>query len=410
MKSAGTAVKVVAALCAVVLAAAVVWWQVRPPGVVKLTAKFTRAIGLYPGSDVRILGVKVGTLTRVTPDGDKVVVEMEYDRRYRVPASAGAVVVPPSLVSDRYVQLTWDRRDPDVTNGPPMASGTTLDTDRTAVPLELDDLYRTVNDLSVALGPNGANAGGALNRFLEVGAANLDGEGAKLNQTLKDLSDAVRTVGENRENLFGTITNLQRFTTTLADSDQQVRLFTRNLSNVSTQLAGERDDLAVALANLGTALGQVATFVKDNRGILAKNISGLVQVTSVLVRQRAALAEFLDLAPTALANLAHAYNATSGTLDTRMNLPFLQDPKFLCAILVNAGIDDNTLCNTLTRAVGALPEIPGLNSPADPDTIPTLPGVPHLPSPGLPGPGLPIPTLPGPGLPIPTLPGVGGEG
>ena len=389
------AVRAVAAGCVVVLVAALAWSQLRPHRVVKLTAKFTRAIGLYPGSDVRILGVKVGTIDSVTPAGGTVVVELEYDAKYRVPAAADAVIVPPSLVSDRYVQLTWDRRDPAVTGGPPMTSGTTLDTDRTAVPLELDDLYRTVNDLSVALGPNGANANGALNRFLEVGAANLDGEGAKLNRTLRDLSDAVRTVGQNRDNLVGTITNLQKFTTTLADSDQQVRLFTRNLSDVATQLAGERDNLAAALANLGDALGQVSTFVRNNRGILKRDISGLVQVTSVLVKQRAALAEFLDLTPTALANLAHAYNGSSGTLDTRMNLPFLQDPKFLCAILVNAGIDNNALCTALTRAVGALPKVPGLNAPAAPNGIPTLPGV---------------PALPDPGIPIPTLPGVGGGG
>jgi phospholipid/cholesterol/gamma-HCH transport system substrate-binding protein len=402
VKLGGTVVKVIAAVCAVVLVGGVIWWQFRPHNVVKLTAHFSRAIGLYPGSDVRILGVKVGTLTSVTPEGDTVRVEMEYDAKYPVPTTANAVIVPPSLVSDRYVQLTWDRRDPKVTGGPRMASGTDLPLSRTAAPLELDDLYRTVNDLSVALGPNGANGGGALNRFLEVGAANLDGEGAKLNQTLKDLSDAVRVVGENRDNLFGTITNLQQFTTTLAESDQQVRLFTQNLSNVSTQLAGERQNLAIALANLGSALGQVSTFVKGNRGVLKKNVTGLVQVTSVLVKQRAALAEFLDLAPTTLANLAHAYNAGGGALDTRSNLQFLQDPTFLCSVLVTAGIKDNTLCNVLNGVIGALPKIPGLNAPGDPNGIPTLPGVPNLPTPG----GI----LDANGITLPTLPGVGGGG
>ena len=69
-------------------------------------AEFVRAVGLYKGSDVRILGVKVGEVTDVSPRGDRVEVEMTYDDHYNVPAEAKAVVVAPSVVSDRYVQLT----------------------------------------------------------------------------------------------------------------------------------------------------------------------------------------------------------------------------------------------------------------------------------------------------------------
>jgi phospholipid/cholesterol/gamma-HCH transport system substrate-binding protein len=393
----GTRPRWIALGVVVALVVGALWWQARPKRAVHVTAHFSRAIGLYAGSDVRILGVKVGTLTKVTPEGPSVRVDFEYDPKYRVPAGAEAVIVPPSLVSDRYLQLTWDRTDPANRTGPTMADGADLPLSRTAAPLELDDLYKTVNDLSVALGPSGANKDGALNRVLEVGAANLRGNGKSLNQTLADLADAVRTLSENRGNLFGTVTNLQKFATALATSDQQVRLFTENLSTVSTQLAGEREELAAALSNLGGALGAVATFVKDNRTLLKQNVSGLADVTSVLVKERAALAEFLDLAPTTLANLAHAYNGRGGTLDTRMNLQFLQDPTFLCSVLVTAGIKNNQLCTTLSRAIGALPAVPGLDAPGDPNAIPTLPGIPDLPS--------TLPTLPA--LPsIPTLPGV----
>jgi phospholipid/cholesterol/gamma-HCH transport system substrate-binding protein len=382
---------------ALALAVGLIWWRIQPDRGVHVTAHFTRAVGVYPGSDVRILGVKVGTIDSVEPEGGSVKVTFSYDQRYRVPASADVVIVPPSLVSDRYLQLTWDRSDPATRTAPPMPDGTDLPLSRTAAPLELDDLYKTVNDLSVALGPSGANKDGSLNRVLEVGAANLRGNGGTLNQTLSDLADAVRTLSDNRTDLFGTVTNLQKFATALADSDTQVRTFTRSLSDVSTQLAGEREELAAALANLGGALGAVAGFVRDNRALLKKNISGLAQVTGVLVKQRAALAEFLDLAPTTLANLAHAYNARGGTLDTRMNLQFLQDPTFLCSVLVTAGIKDNQLCTTLNNVIGGLPKIPGLNAPGDSNGIPTLPGLPQLPSvPQLPE----LPTLPGVQLPI----------
>ena len=95
-----------------------------------LTASFDRAVGLYEKSDVRILGVRVGEVTKIVPEGDDVRVEMEYDAKYEIPAEAKALVVAPSIVSDRYVQLT-----PVYTGGEVMASGAVLDKDRTAVPV-----------------------------------------------------------------------------------------------------------------------------------------------------------------------------------------------------------------------------------------------------------------------------------
>ena len=44
----------------------------------KVTAHFPQAIGLYAGSSVRILGVQVGTITKVQPEGTTVRVDMEY--------------------------------------------------------------------------------------------------------------------------------------------------------------------------------------------------------------------------------------------------------------------------------------------------------------------------------------------
>ena len=100
----------------------------------KLSAYFGKTVGLYAGSSVRVLGVPVGQVTDVTPEGDAVRVDMRVDD-VPLPAGVGAVVVAPSLVSDRYVQLT-----PAYDSGPVLASGTILPRDRTATPVELDDL------------------------------------------------------------------------------------------------------------------------------------------------------------------------------------------------------------------------------------------------------------------------------
>ena len=49
-------------------------------------------------------------------------------------------------------------------------------------------------------------------------------------------------------------------------------------------------------------------FVHDNKKSLTANVKGLSKVTQVLVTQRAALAELLEVAPTGLSNLQNAYN------------------------------------------------------------------------------------------------------
>src|SRR5262249_56158963 len=121
-------------------------------------------------------------------------------------------------------------------------------------------------------------------------------------------------VGGWREELFDTVRQVQSFVSTLAANDAQVRQFTSQLAEVSNYLAGERADLGAALRELSLALGEVAAFVRDNRAILRSNVDRLIEVTAVLVRQRDALGQILDTAPTALSNLNNAYNSSSGTL------------------------------------------------------------------------------------------------
>jgi phospholipid/cholesterol/gamma-HCH transport system substrate-binding protein len=280
-------------------------------GTMHLTAKFTRTIGLYQGNDVRVLGVKIGHIDSLKVEGAYVVVKMSYDGKYKLPADVNAVLIPPSVVSDRYVQLS-----PAYQGGPTLADNTTLDVNRTVVPLEFDEIFKNLDQLNRALGPNGANANGALSRLIDSSAANLNGNGAALNGALKQFSQAISTLAGSRGNLFDTVRQLQQFTTMLAQNDGGIRALNTNLVKVGTQLAGERKDLGAALANLSTALQLVSSFVGDNRTRLTSDISKLTTVTNVLTKEKKAIAEIIDMAPFALSNLGLAYDPEAHTLDT----------------------------------------------------------------------------------------------
>ena len=156
--------KVLAAVIVVgLVAAAFVWWPRHDK--VTVSGDFSRAVGVFPGSDVRVLGVHVGTVTAVEPRGETVRITLEVDEDVKVPASAQAAIVAPSLVSDRYVQLL-----PAYTSGAVMQDGGRIPRERTAVPVELDRITQSLDDLMVALGPEGANKEGALTRVLDTGA------------------------------------------------------------------------------------------------------------------------------------------------------------------------------------------------------------------------------------------------
>ncbi|GAA2775438.1 MCE family protein [Saccharopolyspora taberi] len=350
--------KLTALACALVLLlGGVLWWSQEEQRGTRITAYFGAAVGMYPGSDVRVLGMKVGSVTHVLPEGTQVRVDMLVEPDIAIPADARAVATASGLVSDRYVQLTPVYRE-----GPEIGDGAVIPRERTATPVEVDELARSLDELAVALGPDGANREGDLSAALDTAARNLDGNGQRLGETIRELGAAASTLSGSQEDLFASVDQLRTFTRTLADSDELVRGLGAQLADATGFLAGEREELAAALAQLGPALTEVRGFVEDNRESIRTDVDDLAEITSVLGRQRSALAELLDVIPAGLSNLNNAYDPASGTLGVRVNPNELNHPPVVI------------LCKALRRAApGQLP--PELAATCD-RLAPVLDGVP----------------------------------
>jgi virulence factor Mce-like protein len=322
------------ALIVALLATAGLWYALQRGTQRTVTAYFTSVVGLYTKNTVDVNGVPVGSVEDIVPQGDVVRVTLEVDNRVPIAADAKAVIVAPTLVSDRYVQL-----GPDYTGGPMMNDGAVIPVARTAIPVELDRVYKSLDTLATALGPNGANKNGALNGLLQSSANALGGNGEAFKQTITQLAGAVGTLADNRGNLFATVDNLGQFTNMLARNDGQVRQLNDQLADYSGFLASERGNLSQVLQVLPPALEDVASFVRDNRDGLHTDVGKLASITDILVRQQKALTEISDVAPLAVGNLANSYNASSGTLDVRpvlvpgLNLPGINSQQLLCGLL-----------------------------------------------------------------------------
>lgn len=379
----------------------------------RVTAYFTSTTGLYVGDDVRVVGVDVGRVTGIEPDGERMRVDLKLDRSVPVVADAKAVIVAQSLVSARFVQLT-----PAVTEDgtPALEDGAEIGVDRTAVPVEWDQVKNELGRAAEALGPTEDGPGPAANLLNGAGAA-LDGNGAALGDSVVELSDAMTMLSESGGDLFGTVRGLQTFTTALAASNEQIVQFQGRLATVSGLLADSRTQIAPALADLDAAVADMQRFVTQNRAGLSEQVTKLADVSQVLVDKRDGLERILHVAPTALANYYNIYRPALGSM---IGVPALQNVgnpvNFICggiAGVANATSDQaadlcaeylGPLLNTVKanypditvnpgRALGATPDQlvysePGLEPAAAATTKPTGAAMAPLTMPTVPVPDL----------------------
>ncbi|WP_166909269.1 MCE family protein [Mycobacterium sp. DL440] len=273
-----------------------------------IAAVFASATGIYPGDDVRVAGVKVGTIKSITPSGDHANFTLDIDRGVPIPADVKAVVVASNLISARYVQLTPGYED----SGPTLADGSTIPLERTAVPVEWDEVKAQLTRLASDLGPHGGVDGTSMGRFIESTANAMEGNGDKLRQTLAQLSTLGRVLGAGSSNIVDTVKNLQIFVTALRDSNAQIVQFEDRFATLTSVVNNSRTDLDNALAYLSEALGEVRQFVADTRDKTSEQIQRLSRITQTLSDQRIDVANILHVAPNAFSNAYKIFHPDNG--------------------------------------------------------------------------------------------------
>ena len=273
-----------------------------------ITAYFTTATAIYPGDEVRVAGVKVGTITGIDPAGTKAKLTLAVNHGVPIPDDAKAVIVASNLVGARYVQLAPAYGADGDSSRPTMRDGAVIDTDRTAVPVEWDEIKTQLSRLATDLGPGSGVSGSSVGRFIDSTATALDGNGDKLRETIKQLSGLSRILADGSGNLVDVIKNLQTFVTVLRDSNAQIVSFQGRLASVSSVLDGSRSDLDAALTNLSSAVVDVKRFVAGSRNQTAEQVGRLADVVRNLSDNQMVLKNLLHVAPNAIGNSYNIYN------------------------------------------------------------------------------------------------------
>ena len=266
-------------------------------GSITVTALMADSAGLFVGNDVGVLGVPVGTVTSIEPEGTHVRVTLSIDSDQPVPADAGAVVVARSVATDRYVELT-----PVYHSGPRMKSGAVIPEDRTRTPVDFDEVLEALDTFATGIAGSEATTG-AIANILREGSRAVDGKGELFNEAITSLGGAVSSIAGRRADIAGTVRSLDALTATIAANRQLTEDFVTQVSRASRLLADERTNFRSALRSLGDAVELVATFAHENRQQLVRSLDRSTALMRSLLTRRADLTEILRVMPVTLQNL-----------------------------------------------------------------------------------------------------------
>jgi phospholipid/cholesterol/gamma-HCH transport system substrate-binding protein len=296
-----------------------------------VVAYFPQADALYSGDKVEIMGIRVGAIDKIEPAGDQMKVTFHYQSRYKVPADAQAVILNPTLVASRAIQLV-----PAYDGGPVLRNNAVIPIERTQVPVEWDDLRNQFTNIIDKLGPTPEQPKGPFGDIIESFADGLAGKGKQINTTLDSLSQALTTLDEGRGDFFAVLRSLALFVNALHQDDQQFVALNKDLARFTNSLASSDQSAANAIQQTESLLNTAQSFFTQNREVLAHDINNLGEATTAIVQPtpRDGLETALHILPTMAANVLGIYEPAHGSLTGVPALVNFANPmQFVCSTI-----------------------------------------------------------------------------
>ncbi len=296
-----------------------------------VVAYFSETLALYPGDKVQIMGVRVGSIDKIDPAGDRMRVTLHYSNKYKVPANATASILNPSLVASRNIQLS-----PPYTGGPVLQDGAVIPIEHTQVPVEWDHLRDSLNGILRQLGPTEEEPKGPFGKLIDSAADNLADKGKQVNETLNSLSDALTALNEGRGDFVAITRSLAQFINALYQNDRQFSALNNNLAEFTDWFTKSDHDVADTVKHLDDVLGTVRKFVNDNRSVLARDVNNLTDVTTTILQPepRDGLETALHVLPTYAGNFNNIYYPLHSSLVGLFEFPNFANPmQFICSAI-----------------------------------------------------------------------------
>jgi phospholipid/cholesterol/gamma-HCH transport system substrate-binding protein len=323
------ATKVVSLLCVSGLLVAGAILLLRPEPRTTIVAEFPQAEGIYPGSKVSVLGVPIGSVDTVEPNGPGVRVTLSLPQGTKVPANAQAWVMSPAVISDQYVELT-----PAYTQGEAMPDGGIIPATRAHAPVKWDDLMTSLNTLLTTFTPGDGKQGAPLGELLHSAAQLLDGHGQQFKDAITQVNQTSGFVAGQLPDVAGLLDTLSTLVSTLDKNKGAVDAVTSSVNLAADEFGKQQDNIASTIGNLSVAMDDLAKLLKDHGATLTKDVTQAGALAGDLAQRQRQLAEILDTLPLAGQNISNAVSPDDKLrvrLDFSTNLTQFEAGQQLCA-------------------------------------------------------------------------------
>jgi len=246
-------------------------------------ADFTEAANLKKTNEVRVAGVKVGTVTGVGLQGDHVLVKFRVRDGVALGSLTKASIKIKTLVGAEYLSLAPEgdgKLDP----------AAAIPVSRTTPPFDVvpafQDLATTVDTIDTA----------QLTKALDVLSADFSDTAPNVKQTLSGLSRLSNTIASRDQQLQTLLAHAKGVTGVLAGRDKELQQLLVSTDQVLQVLDARRQVITDLLNNTSTLATQLTGLVVDNRAAINPALSHLKTVIDTLNANQAAIYRTLQLA------------------------------------------------------------------------------------------------------------------
>ena len=251
------------------------------------SAVFRDVTGLNPGDDIRIAGVKVGTVEEIEISGRNLAeVAFTVDAETPLDRSTHARVRYRNLVGQRYIALTQGAGPSGV-----LEEGSTIPLSRTAPALDLTVLFNGFKPLFQALSPT------EINKLSYEIIRVFQGEGGTMESLLAHTASVTNTIANRDRVISALIDNLNDVLTTLSERDQELSSLIIELQQFVSGLARDREPILDSLDAVSELSSETADLMVETRPALVADIQQLRRVTGVLNQGRELIDRSLQILP-----------------------------------------------------------------------------------------------------------------
>jgi phospholipid/cholesterol/gamma-HCH transport system substrate-binding protein len=250
-------------------------------------AVFSDATSVVKGDDVRVAGVKVGSVQDIkVVDRSRALVTFKVDKDQELTHSTMATIRYRNLVGQRYIALTQGLGGPN-----PLPDGSTIPLSHTRPALDLNVLFNGFKPLFQALSP------ADVNKLSYEIVTVFQGEGGTLESLLSHTASVTSTLAARDQVIGSLINNLNQVMVTLGNRDKELSDLLVKLRVFVSGLADDRKAILGSLDSISTLAVKTSGLVTDARPGLTKDVKQLRKVAGNLDSNKAEIDRALQVLP-----------------------------------------------------------------------------------------------------------------